>query len=114
MLERAWSMPLEGDRDVATLFVDSHGRIVVSTTREITRPGSRLLYMNYHAHRAYAITPDGRAVWSVANVHVRCQAPDGRYAATDDRHRYLVLDQRGRVSSKRDDLDRLGRARLGR
>lgn len=110
MPNRLWSIALEGAQYGSTLFTDRTGRIVVSTTRraESSRPGGMnhstvvvveprpaTTYVNSHALRCYVIAADGRVDWTADEVNARCEAPDGRLVATNDRHEFLVLDRGG-------------------
>ncbi len=109
MPSRLWSIALDGEQDPSGLFVDSSGRIVVSTTRRVEsdQPGgiSNIVvtqvkppstkYINDRVHHCYVIDPAGRVEWMANGVNVRCESPDGKLVGINDRSDLLLLDRAG-------------------
>ena len=115
MPARRWAIPLEGDPH-GDLFFEEGGRLIASTARlvEAIAPGGlahitkivegrtpATTYVNAHAHRCYAIDPDGAVAWTAEGVYGKCAAPGGRLIATNDRNEMLVLDRDGAERERR-------------
>ena len=111
-----WSLPLEGD-ELATLAVDDHGELAVSTSvgRVEPEPGGPggfdaieslgrgtphgMEHTNFYAHRSSGIDARGRVTWEHSKLRIVRANSEGWVALTD-RHDVVLIDPAGAATQR--------------